>query len=149
MDVNLSLKRLISSYVSDRQRRVSETGAPFTATTPEELIEIFRHRLFITTGGRALCLPRGKNDDEEEEEEKDGQEKEEEREKPKVETGMHISQLPTEVLMNIFKWVVSSDLDVRQLEQLSMVSDIDCSKVVDTADFGLLSGLLRILHRCT
>ncbi|XP_072354697.1 F-box only protein 9 isoform X4 [Scyliorhinus torazame] len=34
---------------------------------------------------------------------------------------LHISELPFEVLMYIFRWVVSSDLDLRSLEQLSMV----------------------------
>ncbi|CAL8257325.1 unnamed protein product [Lota lota] len=34
---------------------------------------------------------------------------------------MHISALPPEVLMYIFRWVVSSDLDMRTLEQLSLV----------------------------
>ncbi|XP_013384899.1 F-box only protein 9-like isoform X3 [Lingula anatina] len=33
----------------------------------------------------------------------------------------HISVLPVEVLMYIFKWVVSDQLDMRSLEQLSMV----------------------------
>ncbi|XP_036236509.1 F-box only protein 9 isoform X1 [Molothrus ater] len=33
----------------------------------------------------------------------------------------HISALPMEVLMYIFRWVVSSDLDLRSLEQLSLV----------------------------
>nr|XP_033794182.1 F-box only protein 9 isoform X2 [Geotrypetes seraphini] len=33
----------------------------------------------------------------------------------------HISVLPMEVLVYIFRWVVSSDLDLRSLEQLSMV----------------------------
>ncbi|GAB1606584.1 F-box only protein 9-like [Argonauta hians] len=33
----------------------------------------------------------------------------------------HISSLPVEVVMYIFKWVISSDLDVRSLEQLSQV----------------------------
>uniref|UniRef100_A0A8C0NLN9 F-box only protein n=1 Tax=Canis lupus familiaris TaxID=9615 RepID=A0A8C0NLN9_CANLF len=33
----------------------------------------------------------------------------------------HISVLPMEVLMYIFRWVVSSDLDLRSLEQLSQV----------------------------
>ncbi|XP_076831131.1 F-box only protein 9 [Brachyhypopomus gauderio] len=41
---------------------------------------------------------------------------------PEVETSqMHISALPLEVLMYIFRWVVSSDLDLRALEQLSLV----------------------------
>ncbi|XP_056421705.1 F-box only protein 9 [Hyla sarda] len=33
----------------------------------------------------------------------------------------HISELPMEVLMYIFRWVVSSELDLRSLEQLSLV----------------------------
>lgn len=36
-------------------------------------------------------------------------------------TRMHISALPREILMYIFRWVVSSDLDMRALEQLSLV----------------------------
>lgn len=36
-------------------------------------------------------------------------------------TQAHISVLPREVLMYIFRWVVSSDLDMRALEQLSLV----------------------------
>uniref|UniRef100_A0A4W4H965 F-box only protein 9 n=1 Tax=Electrophorus electricus TaxID=8005 RepID=A0A4W4H965_ELEEL len=41
---------------------------------------------------------------------------------PEAETSqMHISALPLEVLMYIFRWVVSSDLDMRALEQLSLV----------------------------
>ncbi|KAK6489141.1 F-box only protein 9 isoform X1 [Huso huso] len=36
-------------------------------------------------------------------------------------TQTHISALPMEVLMYIFRWVVSSDLDLRALEQLSLV----------------------------
>ncbi|KAJ8416026.1 hypothetical protein AAFF_G00380480 [Aldrovandia affinis] len=41
---------------------------------------------------------------------------------PEVETTqMHISALPPEVLMYIFRWVVSSELDLRALEQLSLV----------------------------
>ncbi|KAK3572928.1 hypothetical protein QTP86_010558, partial [Hemibagrus guttatus] len=41
---------------------------------------------------------------------------------PEVETSqVHISALPLEVLMYIFRWVVSSDLDMRALEQLSLV----------------------------
>ncbi|XP_061601434.1 F-box only protein 9 [Cololabis saira] len=37
-------------------------------------------------------------------------------------TPVHISALPREILMYIFRWVVSSDLDMRALEQLSLVS---------------------------
>ncbi|XP_048865688.1 F-box only protein 9 isoform X2 [Brienomyrus brachyistius] len=41
---------------------------------------------------------------------------------PEVEgTQTHISALPLEVMMYIFRWVVSSDLDLRALEQLSLV----------------------------
>ena len=36
--------------------------------------------------------------------------------------GTHISSLPVEVLMYISKWVVSGELDVFSLEQLSRVS---------------------------
>lgn len=36
-------------------------------------------------------------------------------------TQVHISALPFEVLMYIFRWVVSCDLDLRALEQLSLV----------------------------
>lgn len=32
-----------------------------------------------------------------------------------------IAALPREILMYIFRWVVSSDLDMRALEQLSLV----------------------------
>ncbi|XP_054991501.1 F-box only protein 9 [Sorex araneus] len=41
---------------------------------------------------------------------------------PELESSQtHISVLPMEVLMYIFRWVVSSDLDLRSLEQLSLV----------------------------
>uniref|UniRef100_A0A2K6EPT3 F-box only protein n=1 Tax=Propithecus coquereli TaxID=379532 RepID=A0A2K6EPT3_PROCO len=41
---------------------------------------------------------------------------------PELESSQtHISALPMEVLMYIFRWVVSSDLDLRSLEQLSLV----------------------------
>ncbi|XP_018414367.1 PREDICTED: F-box only protein 9 isoform X2 [Nanorana parkeri] len=36
-------------------------------------------------------------------------------------TQTHISDLPMEVLMYVFRWVVSSELDLRTLEQLSLV----------------------------
>ncbi|CAI9617093.1 unnamed protein product [Staurois parvus] len=36
-------------------------------------------------------------------------------------TQTHISELPMEVLMYVFRWVVSSELDLRSLEQLSLV----------------------------
>lgn len=36
--------------------------------------------------------------------------------------GAHLSHLPVEVLIYIFKWVVSSDLDVQSLENLALVS---------------------------
>ncbi|XP_033097435.1 F-box only protein 9-like [Anneissia japonica] len=37
-------------------------------------------------------------------------------------TGTHISSLPIELLLYIFRWVVSDELDLRSLEQLSCVS---------------------------
>ncbi|PNJ22820.1 FBXO9 isoform 4, partial [Pongo abelii] len=41
---------------------------------------------------------------------------------PELESSQtHISVLPMEVLMYIFRWVVSNDLDLRSLEQLSLV----------------------------
>ncbi|MXQ97818.1 hypothetical protein E5288_WYG013827 [Bos mutus] len=41
---------------------------------------------------------------------------------PELESSQtHISALPMEVLMYVFRWVVSSDLDLRSLEQLSQV----------------------------
>lgn len=36
----------------------------------------------------------------------------------------HICKLPVEVLMYIFYWVVSSELDVRSLEMLSEVGEL-------------------------
>lgn len=35
--------------------------------------------------------------------------------------GIHISCLPTEILLYILRWVVSSNLDLRSLEQCAMV----------------------------
>lgn len=35
--------------------------------------------------------------------------------------GLHISSLPIEILLHILRWVVSSNLDLRSLEQCSMV----------------------------
>lgn len=35
--------------------------------------------------------------------------------------GLHISSLPTEIILYILRWVVSSNLDMRSLEQCSMV----------------------------
>ena len=34
----------------------------------------------------------------------------------------HISVLPQELLVHVFKWVVSGDLDMRSLEHLALVS---------------------------
>ncbi|PKU30605.1 f-box only protein 9 [Limosa lapponica baueri] len=47
----------------------------------------------------------------------------------------HISVLPMEVLMYIFRWVVSSDLDLRSLEQLALV----CRGFYICARSGILS----------
>uniref|UniRef100_A0A1B0DQF6 Uncharacterized protein n=1 Tax=Phlebotomus papatasi TaxID=29031 RepID=A0A1B0DQF6_PHLPP len=38
-----------------------------------------------------------------------------------LQTSLHISDLPTEIILYIFKWVVSRDLDVRSLEYLGLV----------------------------
>lgn len=38
-----------------------------------------------------------------------------------VTDGLHISCLPTEIILNILRWVISSNLDLRSLEQCSMV----------------------------
>lgn len=38
-----------------------------------------------------------------------------------VTDGSHISNLPTEIILYILRWVVSSNLDIRSLEQCSMV----------------------------
>lgn len=38
-----------------------------------------------------------------------------------VTDGIHISSLPTEIILYILRWVVSSNLDMRSLEQCSMV----------------------------
>lgn len=35
--------------------------------------------------------------------------------------GLHLSSLPTEIILYILRWVVSSNLDLRSLEQCSMV----------------------------
>jgi len=35
---------------------------------------------------------------------------------------MHIGQLPVEVIQYILKWVISSDLDIYSLDQVSCVS---------------------------
>jgi hypothetical protein len=43
---------------------------------------------------------------------------------------VHISSLPQEILIYIFRWVVSSDLDMRSLEVLSMVRGADLEKNV-------------------
>lgn len=38
-----------------------------------------------------------------------------------VTDGLHISSLPTEIILHILRWVVSCNLDMRSLEQCSMV----------------------------
>ncbi|XP_055679710.1 F-box only protein 9 [Lutzomyia longipalpis] len=38
-----------------------------------------------------------------------------------LQTSRHLSDLPTEIILYIFKWVISRDLDVRSLEQLAGV----------------------------
>lgn len=39
-----------------------------------------------------------------------------------VTSGLHISDLPPEILLHILRWVVASHLDMRSLEQCSMAS---------------------------
>lgn len=39
-----------------------------------------------------------------------------------LKTGLHFSDLPMEVILYILRWVVSMDLDLRSLEQCSLVS---------------------------
>lgn len=39
-----------------------------------------------------------------------------------ISTGLHFSDLPMEVILYILRWVVSMDLDLRSLDQCSMVS---------------------------
>lgn len=39
-----------------------------------------------------------------------------------ITTGLHFSDLPLEIIFYILRWVVSSDLDMRSLEQISKVS---------------------------
>lgn len=38
-----------------------------------------------------------------------------------VTDGVHISNLPTEIVLHILRWIVSGNLDLRSLEQCSMV----------------------------
>lgn len=38
-----------------------------------------------------------------------------------IQTGLHFSDLPMEIILYILKWVVSVDLDLRSLEQCSEV----------------------------
>ncbi|XP_054654271.1 F-box only protein 9 isoform X1 [Dunckerocampus dactyliophorus] len=63
----------------------------------EDLVAYFEHQLTMGTSFAKICTP--------------------ELEKSQV----HISALPREILMYIFRWVVSSDVDMRALEQLSLV----------------------------
>ncbi len=39
-----------------------------------------------------------------------------------ITTGLHFSDLPLEIIFYILRWVVSSELDMRSLEQISLVS---------------------------
>ncbi|CAL8359933.1 unnamed protein product [Boreogadus saida] len=63
----------------------------------EDLIAYFQQQLTLEDAWPKICQPE------------------------KAMSEMHISALPPEVLMYIFRWVVSSDLDMRTLEQLSLV----------------------------
>ncbi|TRY96967.1 hypothetical protein DNTS_033574 [Danionella cerebrum] len=63
----------------------------------DDLLTYFQHQLTLGNGSMKLCEPESDS------------------------TQTHISALPLEVLMYIFRWVVSCDLDLRALEQLSLV----------------------------
>lgn len=63
----------------------------------EDLLVYFQHQLTLESSFPKICTPEFEM------------------------TQMHISALPREILMYIFRWVVSSDLDMRALEQLSLV----------------------------
>ncbi|XP_056148409.1 F-box only protein 9 [Lampris incognitus] len=63
----------------------------------EDLLSYFQQQLAVEEPSSKICIP------------------------DLAMTQMHISALPPEVLMYIFRWVVSSDLDMRALEQLSLV----------------------------
>uniref|UniRef100_A0A672K2W3 F-box only protein 9 n=1 Tax=Sinocyclocheilus grahami TaxID=75366 RepID=A0A672K2W3_SINGR len=63
----------------------------------DDLLTYFQQQLTLCDGTMKLCEPETDT------------------------TQLHISALPFEVLMYIFRWVVSCDLDLRALEQLSLV----------------------------
>ncbi|KAG7262497.1 hypothetical protein CRUP_035423 [Coryphaenoides rupestris] len=63
----------------------------------EDLLAYFQQQLILEDSWPKICLPETRM------------------------SQMHISALPPEVLMYIFRWVVSSELDMRTLEQLSLV----------------------------
>lgn len=63
----------------------------------EDLVAYFEHQLTLENSFPKICTPEMER------------------------SQMHISALPREILMYIFRWVVSSDLDMRALEQLSLV----------------------------
>ncbi|XP_016373053.1 F-box only protein 9 isoform X1 [Sinocyclocheilus rhinocerous] len=63
----------------------------------DDLLTYFQQQLTLCDGTMKLCEPETDS------------------------TLVHISALPFEVLMYIFRWVVSCDLDLRALEQLSLV----------------------------
>ncbi|XP_026134881.1 F-box only protein 9-like isoform X1 [Carassius auratus] len=63
----------------------------------DDLLMYFQQQLTLCDGTMKLCEPETDS------------------------TQLHISALPFEVLMYIFRWVVSCDLDLRALEQLSLV----------------------------
>ncbi|XP_042624277.1 F-box only protein 9-like isoform X1 [Cyprinus carpio] len=63
----------------------------------DDLLTYFQQQLTLCDGTMKLCEPATDS------------------------TQLHISALPFEVLMYIFRWVVSCDLDLRALEQLSLV----------------------------
>ncbi|KRZ38639.1 F-box only protein 9 [Trichinella pseudospiralis] len=81
---------------STRKSRTSCSGCNIAATS-EELIQKIYQRLANVSKLWRVCAPNVEQH------------------------STHISALPVEILMQIFRLVVSADLDVAQLEQLSMV----------------------------
>uniref|UniRef100_A0A8C5HG95 F-box only protein 9 n=1 Tax=Gouania willdenowi TaxID=441366 RepID=A0A8C5HG95_GOUWI len=63
----------------------------------EDLLAYFEQQLTVESAFPKICIPEHEM------------------------TQVHISALPREILMYIFRWVVSCDLDMRALEQLSLV----------------------------
>lgn len=79
---------------SSRERQDSESSIDGSSELEEDLIEHFER---VRAKDSGICQPDYKQ------------------------RGTHISSLPNELLMYIFRWVVSSQLDLRSLEMLAQV----------------------------